>query len=189
MGIIEQIIEMQSQGIQDNQIVATLQEQGISPREINDALNQAQIKQAVSSETQDNYSQAPSPNTQELTENYAPQPEQEMQQDYYQDTQGYSSEGDTETMVEIAEQVCLEKIQSLQKKIDSLSEFKSLAEVKITNLEERLSRIEKIIDKLQISILEKVGSYGKNLENTKKEMDMMQDSFRKVIGKKRNFKK
>ena len=49
------------------------------------------------------------------------------------------------------------------------------------NFNDFYKRIENIIDKLQISILEKVGSYGKNLENTKKEMSMMQDSFRKVM--------
>ena len=37
------------------------------------------------------------------------------------------------------------------------------------------------MDRLQISILEKVGSYGKNIENVQNEMQMMQDSFSKVI--------
>jgi hypothetical protein len=49
------------------------------------------------------------------------------------------------------------------------------------NISDRLKKIETIIDKLQIAILEKVGSYGKNLEGIKKEMSMMQDSFSKMI--------
>ncbi len=189
MGIIDQISEMQAQGLPDDQIVRTLQEQGISPKEINDAINQVQIKNAVSSEDVSNSPPAPNQQASQEMGEYAPQPGQEQQ--YYQEDPNYapSTGGDTETIIEVAEQVFMEKIQKIEKKVDAFSEFKSLSEVKITNLEERLGRIEKIIDKLQISILEKVGSYGKKLDSTKKEMDMMQDSFRKVVGKKKKSKK
>jgi hypothetical protein len=180
MGIIEQINNMQAQGIPENQIIANLQEQGISPREINEAINQIQIKNAVSSDQN-----PPQPEYSSQEAEYSNEQGEVPQQEDYQGNQGYSPGGETETIVEIAEQVFIDKVQSIQKKIDLVSEFKTLSEVKIANLDERLSRIESIIDKLQISILEKVGSYGKSLENTKKEMEMMQDSFRKVINKKR----
>src|SRR4030042_722700 len=48
MGVLDQIMQMKRQGIPDEQIVNGLAQQGISPREINDALKQAQIKNAVS---------------------------------------------------------------------------------------------------------------------------------------------
>ena len=74
---------------------------------------------------------------------------------------------------------------TLSKKIidnlDSLGEFKTLSESQIKSFEERLKKLEAIIDQLQISILEKIGSYGKNLDTIKREMSMMQDSFGKVI--------
>ena len=44
MGVLEQITQMKNQGIPDQEIVSNLQEQGVSPREINDALSQSQIK-------------------------------------------------------------------------------------------------------------------------------------------------
>ncbi|MDP2629053.1 MAG: hypothetical protein Q8P15_04125 [Nanoarchaeota archaeon] len=109
---------------------------------------------------------------------YAPQEETYTPQETYD---SYSSSYDSETMIEIAEQVFIEKIKKIQKQVDEFSEFKNITEIKINNFSDRLKRIETMIDKLQISILEKIGSYGKNLENTKKEMDMMQDSFRKVV--------
>ena len=37
------------------------------------------------------------------------------------------------------------------------------------------------MDKLQLAILNKIGSYGKTLESIKKEMSMMQDSFGKAL--------
>jgi hypothetical protein len=88
---------------------------------------------------------------------------------------------DTDTLIEIAEQVFLEKIKKEQKQINSLSEFASLAETKISNHHERIKKIEEIIDRLQAAILEKVGSYGRNLDSIKNEMGMMQESFSKMV--------
>ena len=52
MGILEQIKEMKNKGISEEEIVAKLQEQRISPKQINDALSQSKIKEAVADEDQ-----------------------------------------------------------------------------------------------------------------------------------------
>ncbi len=41
--------------------------------------------------------------------------------------------------------------------------------------------MESIIDKLQISILDKIGNYGKDIQGIKKEMEMIEESFTKVV--------
>lgn len=207
MSVLEQITQMKSQGVSENGIVKQLQEQGISPKAINDAFNQAQIKRAVSDENvkKENVGglQAPpqqtsegtyTPKTQEISEQemYSPQPQQEEQYQGYpqEDNYEYSQQGvDTNTIIEISEQVFFEKIQKIQKKLDEISEFKTLAESRIENLSERMKKIETIIDKLQIAILEKIGSYGSNLESIKKEMSMTQDSFRKLVAEKEKTSK
>ena len=144
--------------------------------------------------------QAPlySPKTQEIghepTDTYSSQTGGEFGgQDYggygqeeYIPQEGYGSSGgtggyDTDTFIEIAEQVFLEKIKKEQKQISSLSEFAALAETKISNNHERIKRIESIIDKLQAAILEKIGAYGKDLDFIKNETGMMQESFEKMI--------
>ena len=200
MGVLDQVTQMKSQGNSDEDIISKLQQQGVSPREINDALGQSQIKSAVSDSNtpegmepsvlqqsgdlqiqemsgQDLY--APQPLQAEMQPQYAPQ------QEYYQEggyEGGYAPEGlDTETMIEVAEQVFSEKIKKLQKQVGDNNEFKTLAQTKLDNLTERVKKMESIIDKLQIAILDKVGSYGKNLEGIKKEMSMMQDSFGKMV--------
>lgn len=113
---------------------------------------------------------------------YAPQPNQEQ---YYSPEQSYSeyapSGNGTDMMMEIADQVVSEKIKKIQKVLEATSETAIMLQNKFENLSERLKKIENIIDKLQIAILEKVGSYGQNLESVKKEMSMMQDSFSKMI--------
>ena len=197
MGILEEIKKMRNDGIGDQDIVSNLQQRGVSPKEINDALSREKIKSAVS----DNRVQEMEPSIMQQTnpvpspqETYSPQsqeisgqemypPQQEYSQEFYpEEGYEYQSGGiDTNTIIEVAEQVFSEKIKKLKKQIDEINEFKTLAQIKIENAGQRLKRIESIIDRLQASILEKVGSYGENLENIKKEMSMMQDSFGKII--------
>jgi hypothetical protein len=107
-------------------------------------------------------------------EYYSPQ---EYQEGYAPQESGF----DTSTIIEIAEQVFSEKTAKIEKQLDKFGEFISLAELRIVNNDERIKRIEKIIDNLQIKILEKIGSYGENIDGIKKEMSMMQDSFSKTL--------
>ena len=138
----------------------------------------------------------PYPKTQE-EENYgeyAPQPSEE----YYQQPQPYppvsqefypqegydeyySGGTDTDTMMEVAEQVFSEKIKKIQNQIEDMTEFRTIAQTKINSLSERLNRIESVIDRLQAAILQRIGDYGSTLDSIRKEMSMMQDSFGKMI--------
>ncbi|HTZ41964.1 MAG TPA: hypothetical protein VMC07_02025 [Candidatus Omnitrophota bacterium] len=205
MGTLDQVMQMRRENHSDEEIISALRSQGVSPREINDALNHAQIKNAVSDIMGDgNEMQAPSPQGME-EQNYNEYPQQEQQypqEQVYtpQQTQAYPQQGypgyqgygqdyyaqptNTDTIVEISSQVFDEKISDAVKKIDSFDEFKILTQAKIENMNERLKRIEEIIDKLQSAVLEKIGAYGSNIEGIRKEMSMMQDSFSKVVGQK-----
>ncbi len=147
--------------------------------------------QEIEHETEEFYSPSPSPQVPQFNENtqasqyqgyqeaYPPQEGYEVQEGYYD--QGVGGAYDTDTVIEIAEQVFSEKIKREQKQIESLNEFATLVEARITNDHERIKRIEEIIDKLQAAILEKIGSYGRNIETIKGEMEMMQESFEKMV--------
>ncbi|PNX47553.1 MAG: hypothetical protein BV456_10845 [Thermoplasmata archaeon M8B2D] len=269
MGVLDQITDMQGRGLSESQIVNRLREQNISPREINDALGQAQIKNAISSSRNNidqmepsmmgspqsnsgsnggassgggdisnedltpppTYSKIPAAAqrsfgrmTKEVSaaddsaDDYVPQPGDQPQYypqqaypqssssyqpyqeyGYAQQPEGYYPEQnygydteyqpmpqspgvvDSDTTIEIAEQVFSEKSKEIQKNIDDLTEISTLVQSKIESFSERLKRIESTIDHLQSEILDKVGSYGSNLDSIKKEMSMMQDSFGKVV--------
>jgi hypothetical protein len=196
MGVLDNVIQMKRQGYTDSQIIAQLREQGISPKEINDALSHSEIKNAISRTDEDILSAPPIPNiggetySPQAEETYASQPQQQQQGQEYYPQEGYSSQEyssagglSTDTIVEISEQVFEEKAKKMQRSMDELNEFKSLSQIKIDNALDRLKKIEAIIDKLQISILEKVGSYGSNIDGIRKEMSMMQDSFGKMVGR------
>ncbi len=208
MGVLNQIKDMKKEGMEENQISQKLQEQGIPPKDITDAFGQEKIRDAVSAKPAEEYGEMPhapieqqknsfyAPKTQDLdghseeyssqAPSYPPQSQEETyapQEEYYPEQGGYAESGgySTDTIIEIAEQVFSEKIRKIEKKIDSLSEFATLAQTKITNNNERIKRVESVMDKLQIAILEKIGSYGKDVGGIKKEMEMMQESFSKVL--------
>jgi len=194
MGALEEFTQMREQGIPDSEIINSLRKR-FSPKEINDAISQAQIKNAVSKEDNEFAPPTPDENYQQnepriieadypQQDLYSPQPQQEYapqeQSNSYND---YAPSSGTDTMIEVAEQVYFQKIQKLQKQVDALTEFKTLAGTKIEIISDRLKRIESTIDEMQTAILEKVGSYGGTLQSIKKEMSMMQDSFSKVVDK------
>lgn len=227
MGILEQVTEMKRRGLSESEIISNLQQQRISPRDINNALSQSQIKNAVSRQDYELESQTAErppiplpgeeyiPQDQEYPEDasisesqeyFPPQPsgnypqnfqesdsypstQQYPQEDYYEQEPYEAASTETDTIIEIAEQVSSEKTKDLQKQIDKLNEFSVLVETRLSNAVERIKKIETTIDKLQLAILDKVGSYGQNLESIKKEMSMMQDSFSKVVKAKTAKKK
>jgi len=215
MGVLEQVTNLKKQGISNENIVSELSQQGISPNDISNALKQAEIKNAVSGYGQDEEmypsimpaegAQVPQPQPYEpqpenyyqpqegniSQESYAPQTQQysQQQEQYYPPEQNYSnyqSNSSADLIMEIADQVASEKIKKTQKLAESSFETISILQDKFENLSTRLKKIESIIDKLQIAILEKVGSYGTTLGEVKKEMTMMQDSFSKMISTPKN---
>lgn len=191
MSILDSVIQMKGQGIPDEEIISNLREQGFSPKEINDALSHSEIKAAVSRENPEMEESIPTPEGEDVYTPQAPQETysqpQEAAQEYYPQenyySQGYAQQAgvSSDTIVEISEQVFEEKSKKIKKGVDELNEFKTISQAKIENALDRIKRIEAVMDKLQISILEKIGSYGSNLEEIKKEMSMMQDSFGKWL--------
>lgn len=216
MPLLDIVKTMRRQGLVDSEIAQRLREQGYSPLDINQALEQAKIKAAISQDeelmqqqTQPLSTRAepaiqpieettsgemqPSMLSQEQMQEPIPQQTQETEietpeyiyptpQAYYQEYQPYQPYAETaETTTEIAEQIAEEKISRLKRDIGNIQELKETTERRIKNINERLKRIEEIIDKLQATILGKIGSYGQATEDIKKEISLMQESFSKAL--------
>ena len=215
MSALEDVKRMQEQGLPEDQIIKNLQDKGISYREISEALTQSKIKAAVetplsqliSSEEETSQEIQTSqtsneaipgmqksmlqpiettiPTTQEYTEEYAPQYEQQgyeyPQQGYEYHPYDYQLGISPDTITEISEQVVSEKISEIRKHLEKVIDFKTTVEAKTEAIEERLQRIEKIIDGLQASVLRKVGDYITNVDDIKKELIETQKSFAKLV--------
>jgi len=202
MALVNQIEQMKQQGMSENDIIRKLQDSGYSPLEINQAIEQSKIKTAVSQLNSDVVEKSQEENIpigmqQSIMESFEQQPTIEQpQQEYpqYQQYEQYQSyypaqqqeypqyqTTTVENMAEITEQIIEEKIDEMRKKIMEINAFRILTERRIKNLDERLKKIESFIQELEIKILEKIGSYSEGLQDIKKEIELMQDSFGKVI--------
>ena len=205
MALLDRIKQMKIQGLTEKEIASELQNEGVNPREIQEGLVHLGIKEAVDGENQSimrtqeeefippspNNSGAYSPSSYEMPpiqqESYfAPQEQTQARGQEYYPQENYAggetgTSVGTEMIMEIAQQVFEEKIKKIENLLVSLKEFSIIAESKLSSFEERIKKIENVMDNLQIKILEKIGSYGYGIEGIKKEMEMMQDSFSKMI--------
>ncbi|MBI2629400.1 hypothetical protein HYW74_04930 [Candidatus Pacearchaeota archaeon] len=248
MALLEKVKQMKQAGISEGDVIKSFQEQGISPREINDAIAQSRIKEVISgvpisgnpasntiqalpgTEEADSYStegmepslinqnqqQAQNQNisgyTQETSQypaysdqNY-PQGEypqypgenqdqgnydygqegqsqgygQDYEQAYYGAGAGYGGIS-TETINEIANQMIDEKLSKTNKVLNNLTEFKIILDARVEKIDQRLQRIESIIDQLQTSLIRKSSSQTQDIEDIKNEMKGMQEGFSKVL--------
>jgi len=233
---------MIQKGESDSDIKEELRKERIPPKRIQEIINQAKVKGAVSKEednmANNNYDQQQrnssgqqmssppqpeqnqqNPSEQDNQQYYQPQPAQPSsgqqysqqpqmpqqetyQQQYYPQEQGnydyqenydysgYDQGGgyggnygdvNSDLVIEIADQVFTDKIAKFEKQLNETTKKAELNESKLDDVNQRLKKIEKLIDELQVKILEKVGSYGNTMNNIKKEMSMMQDSFSKAL--------
>lgn len=101
-------------------------------------------------------------------------------QDYGYSQPQYSSD----TISEISEQIISEKLSPIRTELEKTLDLKTTIDSKISYIEERLKRIESIIDKLQLSILQKVGDYATDVSDIKREMVETQKSFKSLLEKK-----
>jgi DNA-binding transcriptional MerR regulator len=202
MAILDQVIQMQKEGMQNPEILRALQEQGISPSEINEAINQAQIKGAVNSnpmEQQEQTSVMSQPMAPEVLpsspvpmDTQAQQAQPVPQDNYYaQAPQGYDPNYDTggytagtvdpDSVTEIAQQVVEEEFKNYKKKTGDMGAFKTETESKLTELSERIKRIESTIDKLQHSVIQKIGEFGENTAYIRRDLENLHDTTSKLM--------
>jgi len=106
--------------------------------------------------------------------------EQYAPQQYYEEYAPQQT-SDIETINDIAEQIVEEKNAELKKQISSFTEFKDSLSLEVEKINERINRIENILNELQMAILKKIGEYGEGIQNIEKEMHATQNSFSKIL--------
>ena len=201
MAILTDIQQMRSSGMSDEEILATLQARGVSPREIGEAITQSRVKEAVVGTIPE--TMAPTPGAPLAQEEYAPSQAIEQAQQPFQAEpapaqyaaypQAYSAGAEqypqyqqyapqpqisTDIISEIADQIISEKLSPIKTQLEKVIDIKTTVDAKIEYIDERLKRIEKTIDRLQLSVLQKVGEYVTSTEDIKHELVEMQKSFK-----------
>lgn len=181
MPALDRLMELQAQGLSDSEITKKMRDEGTSAQEINDALSQAKIKQAVS-QGSDFQGMEQSIMEQPATAEAAPEEYYAPQQQYYPDQQYQQQPSmDNETISEIADQVVQEKFAEYNKKTGDMVSFKNEVKDKLKDLDDRLKRIESNIDLLQRAIVGKIGEYGENMSMVQKDLTNIHDTMGKMM--------
>ncbi len=132
--------------------------------------------------------QGPELETQEIIPQ--PYPAQQYTQPYTTpvqgQTEGYAGQGyyagpSADAITEVVEQIVAERIGKVSQELARSIENRQVIETKLDYVDERLKKIEKIIDRLQLSILQKVGEYMTNVDDLKTEVIETQKSFKTLL--------
>ena len=73
MAALEKVMQMRGNGLTDYQIIQSLKQEGVTPKEINDALTQSKIKNAISNEAYSNDENLPEIEDESLPPSYTNQ--------------------------------------------------------------------------------------------------------------------
>ncbi len=213
--VLDRVMQMQKQGMPESEINKRLRDEGILPQQINDALNQSQVKSAVSQAPDTIGMEQQPPITQEMQQSimqnqpatqpspYSEQsqataeqqyPEQPPTQTapeeyYYPETaqpsypEYYPAQEalDTETISGIAEQIVSEKLNEFKQKIGNITVFKKQTKDKLTELDERLKKIENSIEQLQQSVIGKISEFGESTIAVHKDLDNLHNTVSKLM--------
>ena len=195
-GGIDTILDLQKKGLNDTEIVAQLRSMNYSAQEITDAVNQIKIKSSV------NGKEEMQPSIMEEGETEVPLPSKKkklkvgMKEAQYppyaaypqyastfqnEEQQQQAAQPDIEMIEEIAEEIVSEKFSEIRDKLSAVLDFRDNMEIRITNLNDRLKRMEATIDSLQTAILGKVQQYNQDIRSLGSEMQALEGAFGKIL--------
>ncbi len=183
---VEDILRLRQQGLNNNQIIQTLQRNGYKIHQIFDAMNQAELK--LAGPQQQGIQEPPQelpPEQEMLPEGLEPLPEQEpMQQEQFE--QPYpqyeqpAAAADAQ-VEELVEAIIDEKWKEIEKDIRKIVEWKGAVETRMKEIEQKLDGLTGKFEELHTAVLTKVSEYDKNIVNVGTEIKAMEKVFKKVL--------
>ena len=168
------VLNMQQQGISNNQIVQDMTQQGYTPDQINDAMNMASVKGAVDAGAGGS-AQAWQP------QQAAPQAEQQQMPPPPPPSFVSESTPEDRRIEELAEAIIEEKWRELSKNIDKIIEWKEKTETKVAELETGFNDLKKSFESLHDAILGKVSEYDQNIISLSSDIKAMEMVFQKLL--------
>ncbi len=113
---------------------------------------------------------------------YSPEQYAYAQQQYPQEQQAYYQQAiDLETVRDIARQETDEALKKIKEQISSFEKIKTELSYEIQSMDNRLTKVESIINELQSAILKRMGEYGSAISGISQEVRATQNSFAKII--------
>ncbi|PIN86587.1 hypothetical protein COV19_03650 [Candidatus Woesearchaeota archaeon CG10_big_fil_rev_8_21_14_0_10_44_13] len=181
----EKVLVMREQGLSSNQIVEALQREGYPLDLINNAVNQADIKEGVLTPQKGDIMPNMPPPMQGPGQMGPPPAMGPMQMPMPQMgpmQQGYPEQTSNEDRIqEIAEAIIDEKWSELISNVNKVIEWKDVAETRIAKIEQQLSDIKGNFDRLHEGVLGKLTDYDKGIREVGVEIKALEKVFQKVL--------
>ncbi len=167
----DQVQRMKAQGMSDDKIVETLQQDGYKSSQIFDAMSQADMEPAkeVEEVTED------FPDIMQNVQDESPPPQGPPQ------PSGPPSTSTNEGVEELVESIIDEKWEEIEENIRKVVQWKKDTEQRIQDMESKINDLEERFDKLHDAVIGKVGEYDKNIMNVGAEIKAMEKAFSKII--------
>lgn len=164
---VDKVLQLRSQGSNDQQIIQMLQGQGFDPPTINEAISQANAKNSADASA-------------------APNPQANIQQPPSEDDDEYEDDDDgdeSSEIEELIEEIIEEKWKELVKDIKKIIEWKDKVDERMSKLEQGFEDLKGNFDNLHNSLMGKIGEYDKNIVQVGTEIKAMEKVFEKVLPK------
>ncbi len=179
---VRQVKSMKEQGINNNQIIQTLQRDGYTSAQIFEAMNQADMMPAVNDV---------SPDQTEL-ERQQPMPQQQPNFDDFSSSNNFSQPREnlsnvpafkpqTGEIEEVVESIIEEKWEEIAKDINRIIGWKNKVEAKLSSIEQDFNNLKEDFDKLHNAVIGKIGEYDRNILTVGAEVKAMEKVFSKVL--------
>ncbi len=194
----EKVQQMQSQGLQNQEIISNLQREGYKHEQISQAMDHATVKDELSGvgmepikrspaeEIPVGLLNAPSPSTPQKQPEQIPQQQPEMTpQEDYSSPSGFSQEplerASYDAIEEIAESIIKEKWDELIKGVGDIALWKERIDIDLEGVKQELIRTQEKFENLQKSIMGKVSEYSEGVINVGTEMKALEKVLEKII--------
>lgn len=184
---IDHVKTMKAQGLDNNQIIQTLQKEGYNSTQIFDAINQATMPADMGTFS------PPEEDPFANLSTFSTQKGETQMQTNYPPSAPTSSIGGSPSYVpvpptganssteEIVEAIIDEKWNELVKDITTIIEWKNQAQNTITSMEQQFIDLKNQFDKLHQALIAKIGEYDKNILDVGAEVKAMEKVFSKVL--------
>ncbi|MCS7134276.1 MAG: hypothetical protein NZ889_00230 [Candidatus Pacearchaeota archaeon] len=168
--LADKVIQLVKQGYSDAQIIKILREEGYTPKQINDAFNQAKIKLELNREIE-----IPKPEEKETS-----QVEHEENETFYDFYPAVQSVGVSD-VEEIVSEILEDKWQEFRKKTTPFFEAVERIESLLKNFERKLERNEEVIKKLADAAKQKFVEHTHEIKTLKAEVTALRETFDKIM--------
>ncbi|MBI4738891.1 hypothetical protein HY772_04990 [Candidatus Woesearchaeota archaeon] len=187
----EEVLNLRQQGLSNNQITEILARQGYATSQILDAMNQADIRARIAPMQlqrgdrmpENQVPPMPPPGFAAYPQGPMPPPVARPPMPSMMPEGDEGREGDyaVTRIEELAEAIIDEKWAELVENINRIIDWKEKTEARIASIETEFKNLKENFDKLQGSVLEKVGEYDRHIQDVGTEVAALEKVFQKVL--------